>query len=70
MRISPLVTFAPGMKSFMRLKQRSRVDFPQPEGPMKAVTSLRAMFIVTLFIARDFPYEKSTSCTSMAGYVV
>ena len=22
----------------MRLKMRSRVDFPQPDGPMKAVT--------------------------------
>ena len=33
----PRVTFAPGMKSFIRLKQRSSVDFPHPEGPMKAV---------------------------------
>ena len=28
----------PSTRSFMRLKQRSRVDFPQPEGPIKAVT--------------------------------
>jgi hypothetical protein len=28
----------PSMRSFMRLKQRSSVDLPQPLGPMKAVT--------------------------------
>ena len=27
----------PGVRSFMRLKERSRVDLPQPEGPMMAV---------------------------------
>ena len=29
---------APGMRSFMRLKQRMNVLLPQPEGPMNAVT--------------------------------
>ena len=27
------------MRSFMRLRQRSKVDLPQPDGPMNAVTS-------------------------------
>jgi hypothetical protein len=35
------------MRSFMRLKQRSSVDLPQPDGPMKAVTCLRGIFIET-----------------------
>src|SRR6266545_6318045 len=34
---SPL-TVAPGVSSCIRLRQRSRVDLPQPEGPMMAVT--------------------------------
>ena len=28
---------APGMRSFMRLKHRSTVDLPQPDGPIIAV---------------------------------
>ena len=39
----PLVMRAPGMRSLMRLKQRSRVDLPQPDGPMKAVMRLRGI---------------------------
>ena len=35
----------------MRLKQRSSVDLPQPEGPMNAVAFFLAMFIVTFFSA-------------------
>ena len=31
-------TSAPGMRSFMRLKQRMYVLLPHPDGPMKAVT--------------------------------
>ncbi len=27
----------PSIRSFIRFRQRSRVDFPQPEGPIKAV---------------------------------
>ena len=34
------VTRQIGMVSFMRLMQRRKVDLPQPEGPMKAVTAL------------------------------
>ena len=29
---------APGMRSFIRLRSLMKVDLPQPEGPMKAVT--------------------------------
>jgi hypothetical protein len=32
-------TRAPGMVSFIRLMQRRKVDFPQPEGPIRAVTA-------------------------------
>src|SRR5512146_1913299 len=35
-RTSPL-TPAPGMVSCMRLRQRMKVDFPHPDGPMIAV---------------------------------
>jgi hypothetical protein len=31
-------TTAVGIRSFILLKQRMNVLFPQPEGPMKAVT--------------------------------
>src|SRR5215216_5222845 len=35
------LTCAPGITSCMRFSVRSRVDFPQPDGPMKAVTGTR-----------------------------
>jgi hypothetical protein len=35
----------PSIRSFMRFRQRSRVDLPQPEGPMKAVTRCSAIFM-------------------------
>jgi hypothetical protein len=42
-RFSPSSTISPsarcsGYSSYMRLKVRSSVDLPQPDGPMKAVT--------------------------------
>ena len=37
-RIVP-VTRQPGIVSFMRLRQRRKVDLPQPDGPISAVTS-------------------------------
>ena len=49
-RISPLVRTV-STRSFMRLKQRSKVDLPQPLGPMKAVTLLRSMFRLMPFRA-------------------
>ena len=36
-RTSPS-TRVSGMMSFIRFRQRRNVDFPQPDGPMKAVT--------------------------------
>ena len=30
-------TLAPGIRSFMRLKQRRNVDLPLPDGPIKAM---------------------------------
>ena len=41
-RIRP-VTRAPGMVSFIRFRQRRKVDLPHPEGPMRAVMALRPM---------------------------
>jgi hypothetical protein len=41
----------PSTRSFIRLKQRSRVDLPQPEGPMNAVTRCFGMFMLTLLSA-------------------
>ena len=32
------VTRAEGMVSFIRLRQRRKVDLPHPDGPMNAVT--------------------------------
>ena len=49
-----LDTSAPGIRSFMRLKQRMNVLLPQPEGPMNAVTKFLRTSIVTSFNAR-FP---------------
>jgi hypothetical protein len=34
------VTRAPVMVSFIRLMQRRKVDLPQPDGPISAVTAL------------------------------
>ncbi len=35
------LTRQPSMVSFMRLRQRRKVDLPQPEGPISAMTWLR-----------------------------
>ncbi len=48
-------TRAAEIVSFMRLMQRRKVDLPQPEGPMKAVTERAGMSIVTLLSARFSP---------------
>ena len=41
----------PGYNSYIRLKVRNKVDLPQPEGPIKAVTLLRGMRILTFLMA-------------------
>ena len=66
-RMLPPLTRAPGMRSLIRLKQRSSVDFPQPEGPMKAVISRDGMSRVTSWITCFSPYWKRRFSTEMAG---
>ena len=39
------------IRSFMRLKHRSKVDFPHPDGPMKAVTSFSSILTEIPFSA-------------------
>jgi hypothetical protein len=48
--ISP-VTRALATVSFMRFKVRRKVDLPQPEGPMNAVTLSVSTSIETFWIA-------------------
>ena len=55
-RTSPSIR-APVIRSFIRLKQRSSVLLPQPEGPIRAVILLRGMSIVMSLSARDGPYQ-------------
>ena len=45
------------IRSFIRLKQRSSVLLPQPDGPIKAVILLRGMSIVMSLSARREPYQ-------------
>src|SRR6266498_3690038 len=47
----------------MRLRQRRKVDFPQPLGPMIAVTAFDAMSSVTSSMARFSPYQTERSFT-------
>src|SRR4051794_6596852 len=53
-------TRVPGRTSCMRFRQRRKVDFPQPEGPIKAVTSLARKVIETSLIACVLPYQAFT----------
>ncbi len=48
-------TRAPGMTSCMRFSERRKVDLPQPDGPISAVTWRAAMFIVTPSTALKSP---------------
>jgi len=41
--------------SCIRFSERSRVDLPQPDGPMNAVTDLGSMFMLTSSTARNLP---------------
>ena len=43
----------------MRFTERKSVDFPQPEGPMSAVTLPRGTESVIECSARDLPYHRS-----------
>ena len=48
----------PSMRSFMRLRLRRRVDLPQPDGPMNAVTCRSGMSIEMSKSACLLPYQK------------
>src|ERR671924_637414 len=52
------------IRSFIRFKHRRNVVFPQPDGPISAVISLRAIGRVTSRTARKSPYHTDTSLTS------
>src|SRR5258706_15800043 len=62
-------TRARGTVSCMRLRQRSRVDLPQPDGPMIAVTSFGGMSSVTSRTACVSPKYAFNPmvCTAMTG---
>src|SRR5918999_6500209 len=45
------------MRSFIRLRQRISVDLPHPDGPIRAVISLRAMSKLTSRTAGFPAYE-------------
>src|SRR2546427_756471 len=51
------------MVSCIRFKQRMRVDFPQPEGPMTAVTMWLSMSIVMSWMANFSPYQAESDST-------
>jgi len=53
-RISP-VSRVPGIRSFIRFSNLKKVDLPQPDGPMNAVTVLRSISIVMFFSAWKSP---------------
>src|SRR5947199_8452526 len=56
-------TLAFGIVSCIRLRHRIRVDFPQPEGRMTAVTMRPSMSIVISWIASFSPYQAETDST-------
>src|SRR5438552_17063198 len=56
-------TLAFGIVSCIRLRHRIRVDFPQPEGPMTAVTMRSSMSIVMSWIASFSPYQAESDST-------
>src|ERR1700687_6236521 len=56
MRTVP-VTRASGIVSCMRLRQRIKVDLPQPEGPISAVAWLAATVIWMSYNAWVLPYQ-------------
>src|SRR6185369_6529965 len=46
----------PSVNSCMRFRVRRKVDLPQPEGPINALTLLLAKVSVTFFTAVNLPY--------------
>src|SRR5205809_7036072 len=56
-------TLAFGIVSCIRLRHRIKVDFPQPKGPMTAVTMRSSMSIVMSWIASFSPYQDESDST-------
>jgi len=61
------VTRQPSMVSFMRLRQRRKVDLPHPEGPIIDSTSFLPMSRLTPLMACLAPYQTSTLRQVMRG---
>src|SRR5436309_2271982 len=59
------VTRAPGMTSCMRFRLRRKVDLPQPDGPIMAVTCLGSIVMLTSARAYVEPYQAFSPSTSM-----
>src|SRR3569832_1347971 len=59
---------APGTVSCMRLRQRSSVDLPHPDGPMIAVTSPAATVNAPPLTTRDPPKNASRDSTAIHGW--
>ena len=57
------VTRPIGLVSCMRLRQRTNVDLPQPDGPMSAVALLAGMFRLTSCSVWFVPYHAFSSVT-------
>src|SRR5688500_18188681 len=57
-------TCAPGIVSCMRFRHRRKVDLPQPEGPMMAVSRRSSKSSDTFLIACTSPKKASRLCTS------
>src|SRR5436190_18430417 len=60
-------TRASGTVSCMRLRQRSSVDLPHPDGPMIAVTWPCVTPNVTSRTTRDAPKYASSPCVATTG---
>src|SRR6267143_40068 len=56
-------TLAFGIVSCIRFRQRIRVDFSHPEGPMTAVTMWSSISIVMSWIASFSPYQAESDST-------
>ena len=48
-------TWAPTITSCIRFNERRNVDFPQPDGPISAVTDAGSMTMLTSSTARKSP---------------
>src|ERR1051326_846117 len=64
-RITEPSTRVPGISSCKRLSVRTRVDFPQPEGPINAVTWFGSTEREISSMARRLPYQAETLAISM-----